>query len=78
VRSSKNFDFFGFYAAVKFSSTAAPKNNLIVLKLWDSPSLQTQHVFSILGLEAEILTIEILEKNSSKIFRFSAMPAFIL
>jgi hypothetical protein len=77
VGGSKHFDFFGFYAAV-FSSTAASKNNPIVLKLWDSQSLQRKHVFSILGLEAEILTIEILEKNSSKIFRFSAMPAFIL
>jgi hypothetical protein len=54
--------FFGFCATV-FSSIAAPRNSLIVSKLWDDPPLQTTFmVFFILGSEAEILTIEILEK----------------
>ena len=45
IGSSRNFwHFFGFCAAV-FSSTAAPKNNLIVSKWWDSPSLQTILIF---------------------------------
>ena len=36
---AKILTFFGFCVAF-FSSTAAPKDNLIILTWWDSPSLQ--------------------------------------
>jgi hypothetical protein len=67
--------FFGFCATV-FSSIAAPRNSLIVSKLWDDPPLQTTFmVFFILGSEAEILTIEILEKIPKNFFVFRPCQA---